>query len=192
MKLIKRIYVGLMGLALLVPMAMWATDTHILVQDSGSARARTKSYTRTSDAVAVQMQLFQESWLEMDFGASAAGAGNQIFNEATASTTSAAIAVNGSNLANYLAVTCECDDSDVDFNLRPGYRHYNATDKVGAGSIIPFDNSMGTISGFTTLETSFRHAGTAVVATLGAKEVLFRLTINAGATPRVSCWYSRL
>ena len=183
-------------------LAVRATDSHISVPDSGSAKARTKSYTRTSDSAVVQMQLFQQGFLELNFGATSnctdtAGVCDsttlgQIFDEITTSGTSQLIALDGANMANYLAVTCECDDSDVDFTLRPGYRHFNATDKVSAGSLINFDNTMGTITGFTTLETAFRHTGMAVVETLGAKNMVFRLTMNAGAAPRVSCWFSRL
>lgn len=195
-------HVCLCALLASAPLASYATDTHVQVPDSGSAKVRMKSFTRSSDSQVVQMQLFQPAWLELDFGstnncAATSGAcdstsAGQIFNEATADVTSQVIALNGSNLANYIAIACECDDSDVDFALYPGFVHKNATVKVPKGSRINFDNSLATFTGFTTLETSFRDNGMVVLEVTGAKEIKLFLDITAGATPRVSCWYSRL
>ena len=179
-----------------------ASDSHTSVPDSGTAKIRTKSFTRSHDSATVQMQIGQNGWLEMDFGNTSnctdttAGicdstSAGQVFDARTSSGTSNVISVNGAtNYANYLAIRCECDDSDIDFSIRPVYVHKNATAFDAFGASITFDNTIG-VTG-TTLESGFRQNDLKIIETLGAKDIKLALTINAGAAPQISCWFSRL
>lgn len=198
-------------LALLLASTAWAEEGKTSVQDSGTTNVRTEKYTRTSDGLIVHMQSMRPGWLELNFGSTnnctdTAGVcnaplsttiGGQIFDQIAlangSASTSQLISVSGASLSGYLAVTCECDanDSDVDIEIEPVYVHFNlSANKDSHGARINMRNTIGVTGN--TFETGFRQMDLKIIETLGAKEMKIRLYQNAGASPQISCWFSRL